>query len=224
MLAVFLLGALLVTVVGLTLLCVVIPLVLTAEKASLKGAWPLFAFFAAIGFGFMLIEISQMQRLILFLGHPTYGLSVVLFSLLLSSGLGSYATRSVGDPNIMRSALSRLAALVVLLAIFGVFTPQVIRIFRGADTEVRVLIATAILFPLGLLMGMAFPLGMKLASSRSGSVTPWLWGINGATSVCASVAAGAIALSSSISTSFWTGFSFYIAALLAFVWAGRKGQ
>ncbi|HEU5324213.1 MAG TPA: hypothetical protein VFX28_25655, partial [Methylomirabilota bacterium] len=89
--AVWVLGVLLLTVVGLTVLCVVVPLVLTADRSSLAGTTPLFVFFAGIGLGFMLVEISQMQRLIVFLGHPTYGLSVVLFAMLASSGLGSLA-------------------------------------------------------------------------------------------------------------------------------------
>ena len=61
----------------------------------LAGTGPFLTFFVAIGLGFMLIETSQMQRLIIALGHPTYGLSVVLFALLLSSGLGSFLTQSV---------------------------------------------------------------------------------------------------------------------------------
>jgi hypothetical protein len=88
---------------------------------------------------------------------------------------------------------------------------------------VRVLLVTAMLSPLGLLMGMAFPLGMRLASGRTPGLTPWLWGINGATSVCASVLAIVIALSSSISAAFWTGVACYGAAFLAFVWASATG-
>ena len=57
-----------------------------AAASTLPGSGPLLVFFVAIGLGFMLIETSQMQRLIITLGHPTYGLSVVLFALLLSSG------------------------------------------------------------------------------------------------------------------------------------------
>jgi hypothetical protein len=94
--AVFVLGALLIVVIGLTCLCIIVPLLATADRASLKGATPLIAFFSGIGLGFMFIEISQMQRLIVFLGHPTYGLSVVLFSLLVASGAGSYTTDIFG--------------------------------------------------------------------------------------------------------------------------------
>ena len=79
----------------LTAVCILLPLWLTRDRVTLAGAGPLFAFFVSIGLGFMLIETSQMQRLIIALGHPTYGLSVVLFALLLSSGIGSFLTTGV---------------------------------------------------------------------------------------------------------------------------------
>ena len=220
--AVYVLAALLLTVFLLTLLCIIVPLVLTTKKATLTGALPLFLFFACIGFGFLLVEISQMQRLIVFLGHPTYGLSVVLFSLLLSSGCGSYWTQTIGETKLMRTALAHLLALVGVLALFGLLTPHAMRAFQESTTPLRILVATGILLPLGLFMGMAFPLGMKMASDRSAVLTPWLWGINGATSVCASVLAVAIALSAGISTSYWTGVSCYVVAVAAFLWAGRR--
>jgi len=171
--------------------------------------------------GFMLVEISQMQRLIVFLGHPTYGLSVVLFAMLLSSGLGSFSTQRI---NIQTRTVPviRLLLLLGVLIIFGILTPHATVAFRGSTTPLRILVATGILLPLGFFMGMAFPLGMKIASTKSTSLTPWLWGINGATSVCASVFAVAIALSSSISVSFWSGLGCYGLAFLAFVWASRS--
>jgi hypothetical protein len=219
--AVYILGVLLISVVGLTLLCIIVPLILTTGKAALKGASPLFVFFAAIGFGFMLVEISQMQRLIVFLGHPTYGLTTVLFALLLSSGLGSYLTQAIKNPGSTRPIIVLLILLGVLVA-FGSLTPLAIHQFQSSTTTTRILVAVGLLFPLGLFMGMPFPLGMKLASTRSASLTPWLWGINGATSVCASVIAVVIAINSGISASFWTGFACYSAALAAFVWMSRR--
>lgn len=214
--AVAVLGILLIIVVVLTLLFIFFPLLLTADKERLKGSLPMFFYFAAIGFGFILVEISQMQRLIIFLGHPTYGLSVVLFALLLSSGLGSYATRTIKAERLREAAHKRLGLLLLSLVVFGLFTPYVTSHLQGAATAVRVLAAVMILFPLGFFMGMAFPMGMKLASARSDYLTPWLWGINGATSVCGSVLAVVIALTSGISFSFWTGFACYVTALCAF--------
>jgi hypothetical protein len=80
----------------------------------------------------------------------------------------------------------------------------------------RVSAAVGMLVPLGFFMGMAFPLGMELASRRAPALTPWFWGINGATSVCASVLGLTIALTWGFSASFWTGFGCYAIALAAF--------
>jgi hypothetical protein len=211
--AVWVLGLLLITVVGLTILCIVVPLALTTDRRALAGSTPLFVFFAGIGLGFMLVEISQMQRLIVFLGHPTYGLSVVLFAMLASSGLGSLVIgRFIGRGS--RLAMP-LLALLVTLAVFGTATPPVIRAFAAATTPTRIAVAIALLFPIGLLMGMAFPLGMRAATGRAPALTPWLWGINGATSVCASVVAVAIALHWGIAASFWTGVACYVMATVS---------
>jgi predicted membrane-bound spermidine synthase len=219
--AVVVLGVLLATVLVLTFLCIAVPLLLTTGRTSLRGAAPHFVFFAAIGLGFMLIEVSQMQRLIVFLGHPTYGLSVVLFALLLSSGLGSYTT---GKATTSRAALGRLGALLVALVAFGAATPAVASACQSAATPVRIGVAVAVLFPLGFLMGMPFPLGMRAAAQRTAGLTPWLWGLNGAASVCASVLAVAIALSFGISASYWCGAASYFLAAAALVWASRRAE
>jgi hypothetical protein len=214
--AVFVLGVLLGTVVFLTAICILLPLALTTRKADLAGAGPLLAFFAAIGLGFMLVEISQMQRLIVVLGHPTYGLTVVLFSVLLSSGLGSYLTGRLDITSGRRGAWATLAGLIAVLIAFGASTPWVASVTEGATTPVRIAVAVALLFPPGMLMGTAFPLGMRLAATKAPALGPWLWGVNGATSVLSSVLAMVIALSSSISTAFWAGVVCYGAALLAY--------
>jgi hypothetical protein len=212
--AVSVLGTLLAAVVGLSVLCVAVPLLLTADRSALTGGAPLIVYFAAIGLGFMLVEISQMQRLIVFLGHPIYGLSVVLFALLASSGVGS----ALATPLVRRGGLVAalpLVALLGVLALFGTLTPAVTLAFQDATTATRIAVSAAILAPPGLLMGTAFPLGIGAAAGRAPALMPWLWGINGATSVCASVLAVAIALGAGISASFWTGLGSYVVAALA---------
>jgi len=200
-----------------TVICAAVPL-RRLSRDSIRAALPHFIYFAAIGFGFMLVEISQMQRLIVFLGHPTYALSVVLFALLLSSGFGSCTTRSLGRPD--GNALTRLFLLVLTMMAFGWLTTRAIRGFASSVTEVRIAIATGIIFPLGFFMGMAFPLGLKLAAGQAErDLTPALWGINGAASICGSVLAVAIAMNAGIASTFWTGFACYLVALLAYLWA-----
>jgi hypothetical protein len=213
MLAVVILGLLLLIMMVLTSACIVVPLILTTRREILRGALPLFLFFTAIGFGFMLVEISQMQRLVVFLGHPVYGLSVVLFAILLSSGIGSFLTQPMQRPGPGLCFLIGLALIGTLVA-FGYLTPLAITRFASGSTPLRIGVAVGILFPLGLVLGTAFPVGMKLASGHSPQLTPWLWGINGATSVCASVLAMALALHYGISRSFWIGVGCYVVAWL----------
>jgi len=219
--AVKLLVILLMTVTLLTVLTVVLPLALTARRVSWRGAPPYLVYFACIGMGFMLVEISQMQRLILFLGHPTYGLSVVLFTLLTAGGLGSFLVDSALSQSSAKPALLRLGGLLIMLAVFGFLTPHAIRFFQSSTTPLRIIVSLAILFPLGVFMGMAFPLGMGAASARAAALTPWLWGINGACSVLASVLAVVIALGSGISAAFWTGVACYTIALMTYAWSHR---
>jgi hypothetical protein len=219
--AVATLATLLATVTILTVLCILLPLWLTRGRTQLDGSGALFTFFIAIGLGFMLIETSQMQRLIIALGHPTYGLSVVLFALLLSSGLGSLLTSGVSIGAASKTGRRRLAAIVAVLAIFGLVTPAVVRWIEPMTTIVRIAAAVALLFPAGLVMGMALPLGMKAAASRADDLRAWLWGLNGAASVLASVLSVCIALTWSISTAFWAGWICYVAAFAAFVNASR---
>jgi hypothetical protein len=179
-------------------------------------------YFAAIGFGFMLVEISQVQRLTIFLGHPVYSLSVVLFSLLLASGLGSL---SIGMLHIEteRRPATLLALLAIVLAVFGLLTPIVIRHLQAASTPARIAASVGMLVPIGFFMGMAFPLGMRRALDGAPSIAPWLWGVNGAASVCASVLVVVIALGAGISAAFWVGTLCYVTAIVAFV-VGTRGS
>ena len=224
--AVGVLGVLLATVVLMTTACIVVPLIRAGRGTSLEGAAPYLAYFAAIGFGFMLIEISQLQRLTIFLGHPSYSLSVVLFSLLVSSGLGSLSTARVsglpldvarGGPEpvegLQAAVRSRLILTIAILMAFGLLTPLVTHRFEASSTAVRIALSIALLFPVGFLMGMAFPLGMRIALRRAPLLAPWFWGVNGAASVCASVLAVVIAIGAGISAAFWTGTGCYLVAL-----------
>jgi hypothetical protein len=219
MTAVGVLGVLLVTVTLLTASCILLPLLLSAERQHFIGAGPHLVFFAAIGLGFMLVEISQVQRLTIFLGHPVYSLSVVLFSLLLSSGAGSLSTTTLKTG---RSAALRMALLIAVLVAFGMITPSVVRHYEGTRTAFRIAMATAILVPIGLFMGMAFPIGMRRALRDAPAIAPWLWGVNGAASVCASVLVVVIALGAGISAAFWAGTACYVAAFGALVWNTRS--
>jgi hypothetical protein len=164
---------------------------------------------------FILVEISQMQRLIILLGHPTYSLSVVLFALLVSSGIGSFLTKGIDGDVTGKLITRRMLILLALLILTGLVTPVFIRTFVSSATMVRIGVALLLLMPAGLFMGMCFPMGMKAAAGQSEDITAWLWGINGAMSVVASVLSVVIAMSFGISVAWWTGVGCYGVALLA---------
>ncbi len=216
------LGTLLLIVTVLSILCIIVPLALSRRKIPLKGSTPFLVFFFAIGLGFMFVEISQMQRLMVFLGHPTYALSVVLFTLLVGTGVGSaLSERYVKDVHSRRPMLV-LGVLLAVLVLFGLATPPLISAFSSATNGVRVTSSAAMLLVVGLLLGTPFPLGMRAAAGKHKEVTPWLWGLNGAAGVLCSVLAMATAITWGISVSFWIGVVCYVVALVSFFVAVRK--
>lgn len=222
--AVYILGILVVVVLAMTALLIVPTMIFTLDRTAVRGASLLILYFAGIGLGFMFVEVSQMQRLIVFLGHPVYGLTVVLFALLISSGLGSLASEVLGRENLRTRGVATLVGLLLVLVVFAVASPRVIESFASATTPVRILLSVALLFPAGFFMGTAFPLGLRAAARNNEALGPFLWGVNGSTSVCASVLATAVSLSSSISTSYWVGFTAYFVAALAFAAHVRRSR
>ena len=209
-LAIMVMGALLFS----TFLCVVRfilePLKRTAHDVPLRQMAPYLGYFAGIGLGFMLIEISQMQRLMVFLGDPVYGLTVVLFSLLLFGGIGSFTVGQSAHPF---AVLSRPALCCAVLCIVGLMTPGVTYDLKASGVTIRILASVALLAPAGFCMGMMFPTGMIL-SRRFQDQQAWFWGINGATSVFASVLGMAISMEYGIAQAYWAGVASYALCLL----------
>ena len=225
---VLVLFSLTVAVLAITALFIVLPLVLTTSRRAIAGTLPLVVFFAAIGLGFLLLEIAQMQRLTIFLGHPTYALSVVLFSLLLFSGIGSLAAERLtavkSNPGVSPAIIWPLLALLVVVVTLGFATPGVIDLFDAQTTPVRIAAAVGLLAPMGLVMGVPFPLGMNVAALKPSAPTAFFWGINGATSVCASVLAVAVSMGWGISAAFWAGCLSYLVAAVAIGFVVLKEQ
>jgi MFS family permease len=148
-------------------------------------------YFGLLGLGFMLVEVPLLQRFILFLGHPAYAMTTVLFAILFFSGIGSALSRRIGT----RLAL---ALLIGLIGVYAVGLPWLFARTLALPLSARMLAAVLALAPAGLLMGMPFPQGLRRLSAlaaRPELLLPWAWGINGALSVVASVLAALLALS-----------------------------
>ena len=198
---------------------IVVPFVRLAKRMPLSELAPPVTYFCAIGMGFMLIEISQMQRLMVFLGHPVYGLAVVLFTILLFSGIGS-ATVGADAPR-PRAVLLRLAALLATLVAAGLLTPSVTTWARSEATDMRILLSVLLLAPPAYCMGMMFPLGLGIWR-RHTALLPFLWSANGITSMFASVLGMALSIEFGIANTYAFGACFYVVCALMIV--GRRGE
>src|SRR5262249_16873778 len=153
-------------------------------------------YFAGLGLGFMFLEVSSIQRFTLYLGYPTYSLTVTLFTLLLSTGAGSFLAEGLVPT---RATFARLAgALVVWLGIYPLAVPPVVAWGVGAAFVVRVVTAVVLLAPLGLLLGTFMPLGLRWAAASTPHAqrfVAWCWAVNGFCSVVASVLATMLSMS-----------------------------
>jgi hypothetical protein len=218
--AVSMLVNLLVIVAVLTVLCVIIPLALTSKRAPLRENGALLLYFAAIGLGFMLVEVALLQRLTVFLGHPTYSLTTILFSLLIAGGMGSFLSGRL--PKAGCAPILPLLGLLAATILVGLATAPTLRMFEAAGTWQRIVVAASLVGSVGIFMGVALPTGMRVATASASELIPWLWGINGATSVLGSVLAAAIALAYGISTSYWVGVVCYACAVAALALKWRR--
>ena len=212
--AIFTLVSLLCITGFLCLLFIFVPLWMFKKKdlKGIKGGINFLLYFGCLGLGFMMIEIPLLQRFILFLGHPIYALSVVFFSLLLFSGIGSFLTNFIKTERTRKALLFAILALVFLLTFYNLFLPLALKNLIGMGTSPRIMTSVLFLSPLGLLLGMPFPLGIKLVNQSAATIIPWLWGINGAMSVFASVFAIVVAMSFGFTIALWIGILSYLGA------------
>jgi predicted membrane-bound spermidine synthase len=164
-------------------------------------------YFACLGSGFIAVELALLQNLTLLLGHPIFTLSILLFTLLASSGLGSALSRHVP---------TRWACLAVagLGAVAAVGLPRLVPQLLPLTIGWRVAIAIALIAPLGLVMGMPFPQGLRRTGQGALPPPPFYWGLNGVMSVIGSVGTVMIALMLGFQAAMLAGSACYLAAAL----------
>lgn len=171
-------------------------------------------YFSCLGLGFILVEIVLIQRFILFLGHPIYATAVILFSLLFFGGLGSYLSGRLSLARLSLGHRAILLSLVLLLLVYNLAFPRFLSSFIGLSIVPRITLTVIMLCPLGLLMGMPFPLGIKVTNAKAPSLIPWAWGVNGAFSVLGSVLAAILSINYGFNVTLVSGLMAYLVALL----------
>jgi len=180
------------------------------------------AYFAIIGLGFMLIQIPMLQRFSLYLGHPTYTFSIVLFLMILSAGLGSILSDRLsltgGAPVRLPLAIGALVLVETLLL------QPAIDATMGWQLPGRTLVVAAFLVPLAIALGMCFPIGMRLVGRHSDRITAWMWGVNGATGVIASILAVMGSMWLGINSSLFTAAALYALLTLPMLRLSRSAS
>ena len=214
-LGVAVLGIVLILSIMAVLAFLVIPLVAGA-RGPRQRVLPLL-YFVAVGLGYIMVEIAFIQRFVLFLGHPTYALTVVVFLLLLSSGAGSLLSR-----RLKRSIPERIPLLVIVtvLLMYVFVLPKVLAALVGVGFAAKLGLSAVFLVPLGLAMGLPFPAGLRSFASAPAAEFPsqennaveWAWAMNASSSVMGSVLAMVIAIHFGLNVTLACGAAAYLLA------------
>src|SRR4029077_209709 len=184
-------------------------------------------YFVAVGLGYILVEIAFIQRFVLFLGHPTYALTVVIFLMLLSSGAGSLVSRRwLSDT---ARCWIPLVLLLVAIALYTGVLPALLSSLIGLPFPAKLVVSGIVLVPLGFAMGMPFPTGLRRFAQTSTPELPatefgepattednaveWAWAMNAASSVLGSVLAMVIAIHFGLNITLACGGAAYLLAL-----------
>jgi spermidine synthase len=218
-------------VFAISLVAVVVFLVgpMALRGGRRQRALPLL-YFVAVGLGYILVEIAFIQRFVLFLGHPTYALTVVIFLLLLSSGAGSLSSRRW-----LTNTARGWIPLVILVMAIDLYTwglTSLLTSLIGLPFFVKLVVSAVVLVPLGFAMGMPFPTGLRAIANTAAVELPaselgepansddnaveWAWAMNAASSVLGSVLAMVIAIHFGLNITVACGAAAYLLSLMLF--------
>lgn len=208
-----------ISLVMLAAIFILLPMVLglrrehdAATRNSLSPRLPLL-YFGALGLGFMLIEFGLMQKLTVFLGHPSYSLLVILFGLLAATSAGALYSASVASAR--RAPLARAAGtgVVLLSLVFIAGAGWAIPAWIEWEFPARVALSLLVVTLFGLPLGLMMPAGIALVAARAPGLVPWCWAMNGAMSVVGTVASLILSLHAGIASTLLCGAAVYAVAI-----------
>ncbi|UCF20274.1 MAG: hypothetical protein JSU87_02380 [Gemmatimonadota bacterium] len=193
-----------------------VPAALRAGEMGRGGWWLVVVYFASIGFAYLAAEVAAIQQLNLLLGHPVYAVAAVLSAFLVCSGIGSIWS----DRRPARSGWHAGVVIALLLSIYAALLLFLIHQLQPLHLAIRALTATLVLAPLAFLMGLPFPLGLRVLTGE-GAVA-WAWAANGFASVVATPLAALIALDAGSPVLFLLAAAAYAGAGLTLRRAARR--
>lgn len=170
----------------------------------------LLPYFAFLGIGFMFLEISMVHKMILPLENPSYAAATVLTSLLISSGIGSllsYRIQTIRKPAV-------IIIIPILIILYSILLPGISDMVSTHSIPLKILFTSLFFMPVGIFMGIPFPLGLKILGENNESLIPWAWSINACFSVLSPVLTLMIAIGSGFRTVLWLGAFCYLLAFM----------
>jgi hypothetical protein len=207
-------GLVAVSIVATLIVLSLPPVLLGHRLPSEHGAIRALLYFLCIGAGYILIQVALIQKFVLFLGHPTYALTVIIFSMLISSGIGSYFSR-----RIVSSSIARLSTVFIFIALsISLLAITVTPITEGGVAlpfPVKVAISVLLIAPVAFAMGIPFPSGLSRLEHIMPQNVRWAWATNAAASVLGSAGAIVIAIYFGLEKTLIIGGLFYVGALLS---------
>jgi SAM-dependent methyltransferase len=180
-------------------------------------------YFCLIGAGFMLVQIPLMQRFSVYLGHPTYSVGVILFSMIAAAGAGSALSDRLPIERDLRLAAGIPLGIASILLVATLSLQPLIDATLSNGLLSRCALVVAFVSAASLPLGFCFPLGLRLVRRLSDAATPWMWGVNGACGVLAAVAAVGISIWSGIDTSLRIASAAYLLLALPSIHLWRRG-
>ncbi len=185
-----------------------------ASARGPKGRGGVLIYFGALGLGFMLVEMALLQRFTVFVGGPAYSLAITLASLLMASGVGASLARGFSGRS-ARPVGVVLVAIVAVVAGEAWFVNRAVPALLSLPITARWLVTALACVPAGLLMGLPFPMGIRILEHRDPDARAWAWGINGFAGVLGSMLCVVLSMA--------LGFTFSLFAACAIYLVGGGG-
>ena len=199
------------------LLIVALPMVLRRRElfGGQRGTLGVIIYYSALGLGYMLVEMVLIQKFVLFLAAPIYSVSIVITSMLILSGVGSWHSSRFAD-NRGRGVWLAVAVIVPAMLLYAFLLNPILRALLAAPLPIKALLAILLMAPAAFFMGFPFPSGLSALSGRKPRLLPWAWGMNGALSVTGAVLARLLSISFGFAAVLLVAAAAYIVAAIAF--------
>jgi hypothetical protein len=206
----------LVMMTGLAVLVLfLVPFWIVARRPQVRAReWPFLVYALAIGVGFVSLEMALIQRFVILLGNPTYSLTIVVFSLLLGSSIGSRLSARITESRLLRHSRRLLLGVAAFALVYALLLPGMVALLQTLPIAVKMLATVALVFPLALLMGTPFAIALRLVARSGSRLFEWTWALNAGATVMGAVLAILIAVLGGITVVFVTSAVLYATGAL----------